>query len=425
MLAARNSKPMTREKDSKLGFVAIAAMGVFVFGCTKEKPAAVAPADVPVVVAKAMQQAMPVEVTSVGNVEAKSTVSVRSQVAGPLLEVHFKEGDFVHKGQLLLSIDPRPYQAQVEQAKAAIVRDQADQKQAEASLAKDSAQEAYARGEAQRYANLLEKGLIPKETAEQMKAQASVASEALGADRAAIDKAKASLVLDQGALNAANLQLSYCSIYSPIDGRTGAVMQKPGNLLKASDVPVVVINQVDPIDVNFTIPQQYWPDIKGHGGVQGLRVTATVPQDPGVPLQGSVTFVDNSVDPTTGTIHLRATFDNSQNRLWPGLFVNAVLRLSEQPNAVVVPAQALTQGQNGTFVFVVKSGNTVEARPVQSSRTISGLAVIDHGIEPGEIVVIDGQPRLVQNAKVQIKNNLADPDHSEEINSETAERANR
>ncbi len=183
---------MTREKDSKLGFAVIAAMGVFIFGCTKERPAASVAADIPVLVAKASQQAMPVEITSVGNVEAISTVSVRSQVAGPLLEVHFKEGDFVHKGQLLLTIDPRPYQAQVDAAKGAIVRDQADEKQAEASLAKDSAQEAYARGEAQRYANLLEKGLIPKETAEQMKSQASVASEALSADRAAIDKARAS-----------------------------------------------------------------------------------------------------------------------------------------------------------------------------------------------------------------------------------------
>jgi multidrug efflux system membrane fusion protein len=138
-----------------------------------------------------------------------------------------------------------------------------------------------------------------------------------------------------------------------------------------------------------------------------------------------VTFVDNSVDPTTGTIHLRATFDNSQNRLWPGLFVNAVLRLSEQPNAVVVPAQALNQGQNGTFVYVVKAGNIVEARPVQSSRTVSGLAVIDQGIQPGEVVVTDGQTRLVQNTKVQIKNNLSDPGHSEETDSETGERANR
>jgi multidrug efflux system membrane fusion protein len=416
---------MTREKDSKLGFAAIAAMGIFIFGCSKEKPAAAVAADIPVLVARASQQAMPVEITSVGNVEAISTVSVRSQVAGPLLEVHFKEGDFVHKGQLLLTIDPRPYQAQVEAAKGAIVRDQADEKQAEASLAKDSAQEAYVRGEAQRYANLLEKGLIPRETAEQMKSQASVASEALSADRAAIDKARASLVLDQGTLNAANLQLSYCSIYSPIDGRTGAVMQKAGNLLKASDVPIVVINQVSPIDVNFTIPQQYWPEIKGRAGVQGLRVTAAVPQDSGAPLQGSVTFVDNSVDPTTGTIHLRATFDNSQNRLWPGLFVNAVLRLSEQPNAIVVPAQAINQGQNGTFVYVIRAGKTVEARPVQSSRTVSGLAVIDHGVEPGEVVVIDGQTRLTQNTKVQIKNNLADGDHHDAVLPGEAERANR
>jgi len=401
---------MSRKQDFKMGFAVFAAMGLLIFGCTRERPAASAPADVPVLVAKASQQAMPVEVTSVGNVEAISTVSVRSQVAGPLLEVHFKEGDFVQKGQLLLTIDPRPYQAQVEQAKGAIVRDQADEKQSEASLAKDSAQEAYAQGEAQRYANLLEKGLIPKETAEQMKAQASAASQALSADRAAIDKARANLVLDQGTLNAANLQLSYCSVFSPIDGRTGAVMQKAGNLLKASDVPIVVINQVNPIDVNFTIPQQYWPDIKRRDGVQELRVTAAVPQDSGAPMQGTVTFVDNAVDPTTGTIHLRATFDNSQNRLWPGLFVNAVLRLSEQPNAVVVPMQAVTQGQNGTFIYVVKPGNTVEARQVQSSRVVSGLAVIDHGIEPGETVVIDGQTRLTQNTKVQIKNSPAHAD---------------
>jgi len=411
--------------NSKLGFAAIAAMGVIVFGCTHERPVASTPVDIPVVVAKATQQAMPVEVTSVGNVEAISTVSVRSQVSGPLLEVHFKEGDFVHKGQLLLTIDPRPYQAEVDQANAAIVRDQADEQQAKASLAKDSAQETYARGESQRYASLLEKGLIPKETAEQMKAQASVASESLSADRAAIDKARASLLLDQGALNAANLQLSYCSIYSPIDGRTGAVMQKPGNLLKAADVPIVVINQVNPINVNFTVPQQYWPEIKKQNSVQGLRVTAMVPQDSGTPLQGSVSFVDNSVDPATGTIHLRATFDNSQNRLWPGLFVNAVLRLSEQPNAVVVPMQALTQGQNGTFVYVVNPGNTVETRPVQSSRTVSGLAVIDHGVEPGEVVVIDGQTRLTQSAKVQIKNNMVTPDDFDGNLSDSAERANR
>jgi len=372
-------------------------------GCAKNQEAAPPPPRVPVVVAKVSQQAMPVEVDSVGNVEAISTVSIRAQVSGQLLEVHFKEGDFVRKGQLLLTIDSSPFQAQVEQAKGAIVKDQTQIDQAEANLAKDSAQEEYSRAEGQRYATLWDKGLIPKETLEQVKAQAGAAAQSLRADRAAIESARASLVLDQGALKAANVLLSYCSIYSPIDGRTGAVLQKAGNLLKASDVPIVVINQVDPIDVNFTVPQQYWPDIKTHVADRALRVTATVPQDPGRPQQGTVTFVDSGVDPTTGAIHLKATFENSEHRLWPGIFVNAVLRLSEQPDAIVIPAQAITQGQSGPFVYVVKSDNTVDVRPIVSSRASGGLAVIDKGVEPGEMVVTDGQTRLTRDAKVQIK----------------------
>jgi membrane fusion protein, multidrug efflux system len=386
----------------------VVAVGMLAFGCSKSRAASPPPPDVPVVVAKATQHAMPVEITSVGNVEAISTVAIRSQVAGQLMEVHFKEGDFVHKGQLLLTIDSHPYQALVDQAKGAIVRDQAVLQQAEANLAKDSAQEAYARGEAERYAALLEKGLIPKETLEQMKSQAATALQTLGADRAAIDTARANIVLDQGTLNGANIQLGYCTIYSPIDGRTGAVLQKAGNLLKAADVPVVVINQVDPINVNFTVPQQYWPDIKKHAAAQAFHVTATVPQDTGDPMQGNVTFVDNAVDPSTGTIHLRATFENVQDRLWPGLFVNVVLTLSEQPKATVVPMQAITQGQNGTMVYVVKADNTVEPRPVVTSRTTSGLAVIDKGIEPGEIVVTDGQTRLTRGTKVDFKGDVAD-----------------
>jgi multidrug efflux system membrane fusion protein len=382
---------------------AIAALGMIAFGCTKPQAAAPPPPGVPVVVAKVTQQAMPVEVTAVGNVEAISTVSVRSQVSGQLLDVHFKEGDFVHKGQLLLTIDARPYLAQVEQAKGAIVRDQAQLQQAEANLARDSAQEAYARDQGQRYVTLMEKGLVPKESMEQIKSQAEAALQLLRADRAAIDSAKASLVLDQGTLNGANVQLSYCSIYSPIDGQTGAVMQKAGNLLKVADVPIVVINQIDPIYVNFTVPQQYWSDIKKHAGGRALQVIARVPQDSGEPQHGTVTFVDNAVDPATGTIHLRASFENSKDRLWPGLFVNTVLRLSEQADATVVPTQAITQGQNGTFVYVVKPDNTVEPRPVVSSRTVGAFAVIDKGLQADEIVVTDGQTRLTKGAKIQIK----------------------
>ena len=398
---------MCRNKSSRNEFgrslLAAAAAGLLACGCGKSQAAAPPPPPVPVLVAKVSQQLMPVEVSTVGNVEAISTVSIRPQVSGQLLEIHFKEGDFVRKGQLLLTLDSRPFQAQVQQAKGAIVKDQAQLDQAEANLAKDSAQEKYAREQSERYGALWDKGLIPRETLGQMKSLADAAQQSLRADKAAIDSARASIVLDEGALASANMQLSYCTIYSPIDGRTGAVLQKPGNLLKASDEPVVVVNQVDPINVNFTVPQQYWVDIKKHAADQTLQVSATVPQDPGKPQLGLVTFVDSGVDPATGTIHLRATFENSARRLWPGLFVNAVLRLSEQPNATVIPAQAITQGQDGAFVFVVRVGSTAEMRPIVSSRIAGGLAVIEKGLNRDETVVIDGQPRLVNGTKVQIK----------------------
>lgn len=401
-----NQKPMSRDKFSVL-LAALAVAAGMAAGCAKKEAAAPPSPGVPVVVTKVTQRSMPVELTAVGNVEAISTVSIRPQVSGQLLEVHFKEGDFVHNGQLLLTLDSRPFQAQVDQAKGAIVRDQAQIAQAEANLARDGAQEKYAQAEAQRYNALMEKGLIPRETLEQTTAQADAAQQSLQVDRAAIDTAKANLGLDQGALNAALVQLSYCSIYSPIDGRTGAVLQKPGNLLKAADAPVVVINQVDPIYVNFSVPQQYWLDVRKRASERALRVSVTMPQDSSNAEEGEVTFVDSAVDPATGTIHLRATFSNPQNRLWPGLFVNAVLRLSEQPHATVVPTQAIAQGQNGAFVYIVKSDNTVEQRPVVSSRDSDGFAVIDRGLEPDETVVIDGQARLAQGARVQIKGDSA------------------
>jgi multidrug efflux system membrane fusion protein len=397
---------MSRDKLSVL-LTSFAVLASLVAGCAKKQTSSPPPPGVPVVVARVTQRSMPVEITAVGNVEAISTVSIRPQVSGQLLEVHFKEGDFVHKGQLLLTLDARPFQAQVDQAKGAIIRDQAQIAQAEANLARDGAQEKYAQAEAQRYTALMDKGLIPRETLEQTIAQADAAKQSLLVDRASIESAKANLGLDQGALNAATVQLSYCSIYSPIDGRTGAVLQKPGNLLKAADVPVVVINQVDPIYVNFSVPQQYWPDIRKRAAERTLRVAVTVPQDSSEAQQGDVTFVDSAVDSATGTIHMRATFTNPQNRLWPGLFVNALLRLSEEPHATVIPTQAITQGQNGTFVYVVKSDNTVEQRAVVSSRNADGFAVIDKGLGADDTVVIDGQARLAQGAKIQIKGDSA------------------
>ena len=350
---------------------------------------------------------MPVEVTSVGNVEPISTVAIKAQVSGELLDVHFKEGDFVHKGQLLLTIDSRPFQGQVGTMQANIAKDEAQLKQAEANLARDVAQLEYAQAESKRYATLLQRGLIATENSDQARAQANALEQSVQADRAAIENVRAVLDVDQHALNGAKLQLSYCTIYSPIDGRTGAVMLKPGNLIKSADVPIVVIHQTNPIYVNFTVPQQYWPDIKKNMNEGVLRVGATIPQDPAHPMQGNVIFVDNAVDATTGTLHLKASFENSGNQFLPGMFVNVVLRLSEQPNAKVVPTQALTEGQNGTFVYVVKSDDTVEFRPVVSSRAHEGSSAIDKGLELGELVVIDGQARLTPKSRVRIKNNVS------------------
>jgi membrane fusion protein, multidrug efflux system len=379
-----------------------------VWGCTAQTAAPPPPSGVAVVVAKVSQKLMPVELTSVGNVEPISTVAIKAQVSGELLEVHFKEGDFVRKGQLLLTIDSRPFQGQVGTMQANIAKDEAQLKQAEANLARDMAQLEYAQAESKRYATLLERGLIAMETSDQARSQANALEQSVRAGRAAIDNIRAALDVDQHALNGAKLQLSYCTIYSPIDGRTGAVMLKPGNLIKSADVPIVIINQTNPIYVNFTVPQQYWLDIKKNMNEGVLHVAATVGQDRDHPMQGNVIFVDNAVDAATGTLHMKASFENSGNQFLPGMFVNVVLRLSEQPNTKVIPTQALTEGQNGTFVYVVKSDDTVELRPVVSSRAHEGNAAIDKGLDVGEVVVIDGQARLTPKSRVQIKNNVSE-----------------
>ena len=307
-------------------------------------------------------------------------ISIRAQVPGEVQNVPFKEGDFVKKGQLLLTIDPRPYEAALAQAKAA--------------LARDKATGIYNRAQAVRYKSLFDQGVVP---AEQVDSYTSAA-----------DASDAVLNADEAAVKTAELNLEFCTITSPIDGRTGTIMVKAGNLVKVADVPIVIINQVNPIYVNFTVPQQYWPDIKEHVDQGVLRVMATIPQDPGPPVQGTLTFVDNNVDATTGTIHLRGTFENPQNRLWPGLFVSVLLTLSKQPNATVVPAQSIVSTQQGSYVYVVKANNTVEQRTsVRRAGPINGDTVVDKGLQPGETIVTDGQVNLIPGAKIEIKNDDA------------------
>src|SRR5438309_3047499 len=347
-------------------------------GCSKQQAApAPRPTAIPVVVAKVTQRAMPVQLTAIGNVGAYS-VSVRAQVAGELLEVHFTEGDFVHKGQLLFTIDPRPYEAALAQRQATLMRDQAVA--------------ANRRAQAQRISKLLSDGVVSPSDAE--------------ASTSAAAAAEATVAADEAELNTAQLNLEYCKIYSPMDGRTGAVLVKPGNLVKVADVPIVVIKRLSPIPVDFTVPQEYLPDIKKYLTVRPLRVEATVPNSSGRPEVGKLVFVDNAIDTTTGTIRVRALFENSSNTLWPGLYVNTLMTLAEQSNAIVIPSQAITAGQQGSFVYVVQADGTVAPRAVASSRSVEGQAVIDKGLQPGETVVTDGQVRLVPGARVQIKNNL-------------------
>jgi multidrug efflux system membrane fusion protein len=356
--------------------ICLVAFAALSSGCAKEQAAPPSRPPTRVTVAKVIQKTMPFEVTSVGNVEAISTISIRAQVAGEVQEIRFKEGDFVKKGQVLVMIEPRPYEAALAQAKAA--------------LARDKATGTYNRAQAVRYKTLFDEGVVP---AQQVDSFLSAA-----------DASDATVSADEAAVKTAELNLEYCTIRSPIDGRTGTVMVKPGNLVKVADVPIVVINQVNPIYVNFTVPQQYWPDIKEDVDRRALHVTVTIPQNSGRPVEGTLTFVDNIMDSTTGTIHLRGTFENSQNRLWPGLYVSVLLMLSQQPNATVVPAQSIVATQEGSYVYVVEANNIVEQRKVVPSRTIENETVVDKGLQPGEIIVTDGQVNLVPGAKIEAKN---------------------
>jgi len=375
-----NLKERRRSTWWILAPAALTALGALASGCTKQQAAPQPRAAIPVVVGTVKIKAMPVEVIAIGHVEPVSTVSIEAQVPGQLLDVHFKEGDFVRKGQLLLTLDPRPYEAALSQAKAA--------------LARDKATAVNNRLQAQRYAKLLAEGIVPASQVESYTSTADASDAVVNADEAAIKTAE--------------LNLEYCTIYSPLDGRTGALMLKPGNLVKVADVPIIVINQVNPIYVNFGIPQQFWPEIKKYMAQGTLRVKATVPKDSGAAEEGSVAFVDNAIDPSTGNIHLRAAFTNSQNRLWPGLYVNIVLTLSEQAGAIVVPAQAVLQGNMGSFVYVVRPDKRVEPRTIVPIRTIQGETVIEKGLQSGETIVTDGQARLEPNARVEIKSSTSE-----------------
>ena len=331
---------------------------------------------VPVTVATAVQKNVPVQVRAVGNVEPYSTVSIKSQVTGVINQAHFKEGQDVKKGQLLFTIDPRPLEAAL--------------KQAEANLARDSAQLNNWREQVKRYAELVQKQYVSREQYDQIKTNADAAEAVVDSDKAAVDNAK--------------VQLSYCYIYSPVNGRVGTLLVNEGNLVRTNDAaPLLVINQLLPIYVTFNVPEQYLADIKRRMAAGKLIVDARFPSDEGRPEQGALAFVDNTVDRTTGTIKLKAEFNNSALRLWPGQFINVALTLSTQEGAVVVPSDAIQVGPEGQQVFVVKEDKRVELRPVTVGQSQEGETIIAKGLAVGEVVVREGQFLLAPGSRVDIK----------------------
>jgi multidrug efflux system membrane fusion protein len=360
------------------GFVIVAAAAAFFAQKRSDgrPPQHSEPPGVAVTAAVALQKTVPVQLTAIGTVESIASVSIKSRISGQLVQVHFKEGQDVSKGQLLFTIDPRPYEV--------------DLKEAQARLAKDKILVGKAELDAKRYAELAGKDFVSKDKSEQARANAAAL--------------KATVAGDQAAVENAQLQLSYCYIHAPFNGRTGSLLVDEGAQIKANDDRGLVdITQITPIYVGFSLPQQDLGRIQQHMQQQTLPVAAFLPGDRAHPEQGSLTFLDNRISSDTGTIGLKATFDNSDRRLWPGQFVDVVLTLTTRPDAVVVPSQAIQTGQQGLFVFIIKPDMTVEDRPVKTAMTVGGETVVDSGVSPGERVVTDGQFRLVPGSRVQVR----------------------
>ena len=373
---------------------------------------------------------VPLHVVTVGNVQAYTTVGVKSQIAGQITKVHFTEGREVKRGDLLFTLDPRPFEASLRQNEANVAKDVAQRRQAEAALGqrgaevtqalanleRDLAQMENARVQEQRYRDLAKKEFIAREQYDQVRTNFAALQAVVQASRAAVENARASARAAEAAVEnaqaaikgneamveSARLQLGYTAIRAPMDGRTGNLLAQVGNVVKSGeDAPLVVIVQVQPIYVSFSVPEQQLTAINSYRARGTLTVEARI--DGGRrTAAGTLTFVNNTVDPTTGTIQLKATFPNADDALWPGQFVDVVLMLASEA-AVVVPAEAVQAGQQGSFVFVVKPDLTVESRRVKVGRRLPRELVIEEGLQAGERVVTDGQLRLVPGARVEIK----------------------
>jgi membrane fusion protein, multidrug efflux system len=360
-----------------VGIVVVAAAALTYFGRelrANEPKNGRGPAAVPVSVATVLQQTVPVRVQAIGNVEPFSTVAVKARVDGQIVEVGFKEGEEVPKGRVLFKIDPRPYEATL--------------RQAEANHLRDVAQAEQARSQEKRYQELLQKNFVSKEAYAQIRTNADTAEAVALASRAALDNAR--------------LNVEYCTIRSPIEGYVGKIQIQMGNLVKANDVnPLVIVNQVHPIYVNFSLPENRLPEVRKYMSAGPLAVNALAPGSDKVAASGTLIFVDNAVDPSTGTIKLRGRFANKENALWPGQFVNVSVQLFQQQDAIIIPSQAVQTGPEGQYVYVVGEDMAVDLRKIQVQRTDGDSAIVASGLAKGERVVTQGQLRLGPKTRVQ------------------------
>jgi membrane fusion protein, multidrug efflux system len=370
---------MTIRRWSIAGFAGVALLissPFFLSSCKTQKTEAAGkatPRAVPVTVAQAGRRDMPVVITAIGNVSPVQTVQVKSMVTAQVLQVHFAVGQDVRKGQLLFTLDPRSFQA--------------DLAKADGQLARDEAAAANARVSQKRYHSLLKEGVVAQQQYDEMDSSAAQYDAAVQADKAAVE--------------AARVNLQYAKIFSPITGRAGDVLVHAGNLIKANDVAMVVINQITPIYADFAVPEKNLEEIKKYMAAGSLKVIATLPDSSAPLAEGKVAFIDNSVDRATGTITLKAEFVNQRRNLWPGQFVNINLQLTTEKNATVVPTQAVQNGQQGPYVFVVKPDKSVETRIVELGSSDKTEVVIRKGVEAGETVVTDGQVRIVPGSRVE------------------------
>ena len=359
--------------------------------------------NVPVTVTNVVQQDVPVEIQVVGNVEAYATVTVRAQAAGELTKVSVREGDYVKAGDQLFSIDRRPTEAQLAQAQANLAKQTAVLAQLQAQMARDQAQSQYAQNQADRFSKLFQEGVISKDQTEQTAASAGVSIQTVAADAAAIESAKADMNATKAAIDNVKVSLSYTEIRAPISGRTGALLVKQGALVNAGQMDLIMINQVTPIFVTFSVPEGNLSEIKKYMAQGSLGVYAKPQEVEGPPDRGVLSFIDNAVDMTTGTIKLKGKFDNVGLKLWPGQFVRVTLRLTTRANALVLPNQAVQTGQDGPYVYVVKQDQSVEARKVETGPRVNENLVIESGLKFGETVVLDGQLRLAPGSKVMVR----------------------